>query len=71
MAGMSETEVCVKIELSRAKKQLQSMLMMNLEARPIIFEDVGRQVLSTGHRKSPQELCQMIGRFHRTVQKHL
>merc|ERR1712002_669682 len=49
-----------KIELDRAKKQLQSMLMMNLEARPVIFEDVGRQILATGTRKSPQELCDMI-----------
>jgi len=48
------------VELSRAKKQLQSMLMMNLEARPVVFEDIGRQILSTGERKSPAELCQMI-----------
>jgi len=48
------------VELERAKKQLQSMLMMNLESRPVIFEDVGRQILATGTRKSPQELCQMI-----------
>ena len=31
-------------ELERAKKQLQSMLLMNLESRPVIFEDVARQV---------------------------
>uniref|UniRef100_H2YP30 Peptidase M16 C-terminal domain-containing protein n=1 Tax=Ciona savignyi TaxID=51511 RepID=H2YP30_CIOSA len=47
------------VELERAKKQLQSMLMMN-EARPVIFEDVGRQILATGERKSPQQLCDMI-----------
>ncbi|XP_061527113.1 mitochondrial-processing peptidase subunit alpha [Phycodurus eques] len=45
------------MELERAKTQLKSMLMMNLEARPVIFEDVGRQVLSTGKRKLPHELC--------------
>ena len=32
-------------ELDRAKKQLQSMLLMNLESRPVIFEDVARQVI--------------------------
>ena len=32
-------------ELDRAKKQLQSMLLMNLESRPVIFEDVARQVM--------------------------
>ena len=33
-------------ELARAKKQLTSMLLMNLESRPVIFEDVARQVLA-------------------------
>ncbi|KAG5834538.1 hypothetical protein ANANG_G00262550 [Anguilla anguilla] len=49
-----------EMELERAKTQLKSMLMMNLESRPVIFEDVGRQVLATGKRKLPHELCQMI-----------
>lgn len=40
-------------ELKRAKTQLQSMLLMNLESRPVVFEDIGRQVLSTGERKPP------------------
>ncbi|CAG9575716.1 unnamed protein product [Danaus chrysippus] len=40
-------------ELRRAKTQLQSMLLMNLEARPVVFEDIGRQVLATGKRKPP------------------
>uniref|UniRef100_A0A667YBB3 Mitochondrial-processing peptidase subunit alpha n=1 Tax=Myripristis murdjan TaxID=586833 RepID=A0A667YBB3_9TELE len=49
-----------EMELERAKTQLKSMLMMNLESRPVIFEDVGRQVLSTGKRKLPHELCTLI-----------
>ncbi|KAK1792323.1 hypothetical protein P4O66_012275 [Electrophorus voltai] len=49
-----------EVELERAKTQLKSMLMMNLESRPVIFEDVGRQVLATGKRKLPHELCQLI-----------
>uniref|UniRef100_A0A8C6WWA0 Mitochondrial-processing peptidase subunit alpha n=1 Tax=Neogobius melanostomus TaxID=47308 RepID=A0A8C6WWA0_9GOBI len=49
-----------EMELERAKTQLKSMLMMNLESRPVIFEDVGRQVLSTGKRKLPHELCALI-----------
>ncbi|XP_010837065.1 PREDICTED: mitochondrial-processing peptidase subunit alpha [Bison bison bison] len=48
------------VELERAKTQLTSMLMMNLEARPVIFEDVGRQVLATRSRKLPHELCALI-----------
>ncbi|XP_078406339.1 mitochondrial-processing peptidase subunit alpha [Cetorhinus maximus] len=50
-----------EMELERAKTQLKSMLMMNLESRPVVFEDVGRQVLATGVRKLPQELCTLIG----------
>ena len=41
-------------ELERAKTQLQSMLMMNLENRPVMFEDIGRQVLSRGMRFQPE-----------------
>lgn len=48
-------------ELRRAKTQLQSMLLMNLEARPVVFEDVGRQVLSTGARKKPEQFIDEIG----------
>uniref|UniRef100_A0A8C5KJV2 Mitochondrial-processing peptidase subunit alpha n=1 Tax=Jaculus jaculus TaxID=51337 RepID=A0A8C5KJV2_JACJA len=48
------------VELERAKTQLMSMLMMNLESRPVIFEDVGRQVLATHSRKLPHELCTLI-----------
>ena len=43
-----------EIELKRAKAQLQSMLLMNLEARPVVFEDVARQVLASGFRRSPR-----------------
>ncbi|XP_014214456.1 mitochondrial-processing peptidase subunit alpha [Copidosoma floridanum] len=47
-------------ELARAKKQLQSMLLMNLEQRPVVFEDIGRQVLATGVRKRPEYFIQAI-----------
>ncbi|XP_024878412.1 mitochondrial-processing peptidase subunit alpha isoform X1 [Temnothorax curvispinosus] len=47
-------------ELARAKKQLQSMLLMNLEQRPVVFEDIGRQVLATGTRKRPEYFMQAI-----------
>lgn len=53
------------MELERAKTQLMSMLMMNLESRPVIFEDVGRQVLATHSRKLPHELCALIREFSR------
>ncbi|XP_031844181.1 mitochondrial-processing peptidase subunit alpha isoform X2 [Nomia melanderi] len=47
-------------ELARAKKQLQSMLLMNLEQRPVVFEDIARQVLATGSRKRPEYFIQAI-----------
>jgi len=49
-----------EIEVARAKKQTQSMLMMNLESRIVRFEDMGRQVLGLGERKSPKELYDSI-----------
>lgn len=50
-------------ELNRAKTQLQSMLMMNLEARPVVFEDVARQVLANHHRKPAQFFYDQIARI--------
>lgn len=48
-------------ELRRSKTQLQSMLLMNLESRPVVFEDIGRQVLATGQRKRPEQFIEAIG----------
>lgn len=39
------------------------MLLMNLESRPVVFEDIGRQVLATGHRKRPEYFIGEIGNF--------
>jgi processing peptidase subunit alpha len=48
------------VELSRAKNQLTSSLLMNLESRPVLFEDVGRQALTYGARTPPEELVAQI-----------
>ncbi|VDK57345.1 unnamed protein product [Anisakis simplex] len=47
-------------ELERAKTQLKSQLMMNLEVRPVMFEDLSRQVLGHGYRKKPSEYIAKI-----------
>jgi processing peptidase subunit alpha len=65
-----------EVELKRAKAQLQSMLLMNLEARPVVFEDVSRQVLSAGFRRSPRFYIDKISRvteedIHRIVTRML
>uniref|UniRef100_A0A7M4EPU0 Mitochondrial-processing peptidase subunit alpha n=1 Tax=Crocodylus porosus TaxID=8502 RepID=A0A7M4EPU0_CROPO len=59
-----------EVELERAKTQLKSMLMMNLESRPVIFEDVGRQVLATSTRKLPHELCDLISEYNLLLRIH-
>lgn len=52
-----------KEELERAKTQLKSQLMMNLEVRPVMFEDLSRQVLGHGYRRKPAEYIRRIGEF--------
>jgi processing peptidase subunit alpha len=53
--------VVLQEELDRAKTQLQSMLLMNLEARPVIFEDIGRQVLANRKRLPATHYYDEIG----------
>ncbi|XP_014673938.1 PREDICTED: mitochondrial-processing peptidase subunit alpha-like [Priapulus caudatus] len=65
-----------RVELERAKTQLQSMLMMNLESRPVIFEDIARQVLASGSHKQPQYFVSQIAKIteediHRVVGRML
>lgn len=47
-------------ELSRAKNQLASAMMMNLETRDILSDDIGRQVVVSGQRADPRELLRRI-----------
>lgn len=49
-----------EIELSRAKNQLKSSLLMGLESRIVEVEDIGRQVMVLGHRVDVKTLCSRI-----------
>lgn len=47
-------------ELSRAKNMLKSLMMMQLESRMVLCEDIGRQIITYGHRQAPELLCAKI-----------
>jgi processing peptidase subunit alpha len=48
------------VELARAKNQLASSVLMNLETRGLLVEDIGRQILNHGKRMDPVELTARI-----------
>ena len=47
-------------EVNRAKNQLRSSLLMNLESRMVELEDLGRQVQVHGRKVSVREMCRKI-----------
>lgn len=47
-------------EVRRAKNQLRSSLLMNLESRMVELEDLGRQVQVHGRKVGAKEMCQKI-----------
>lgn len=48
------------IEVNRAKNQLRSALLMNLESRMVELEDLGRQVQVHGRKVGAKEMCAQI-----------
>lgn len=50
-------------EVERAKNQLRSSLLMNLESRMVELEDLGRQVQCHGKKIGVTEMCAMIERL--------
>ncbi|KAJ3412803.1 Mitochondrial-processing peptidase subunit alpha [Chytridiales sp. JEL 0842] len=57
---LSMTTTIHPTELSRAKNQLKSNLLMSLESRAVELGDIGRQVLSLGKRVDVNEMCRRI-----------
>ncbi|KAK2745232.1 Mitochondrial-processing peptidase subunit alpha [Myotisia sp. PD_48] len=52
---------CLQLpEVNRAKNQLRSSLLMNLESRMVELEDLGRQVQVHGRKIGVQEMCKQI-----------
>eukprot|EP01041_Mallomonas_annulata_P007059 gene7059-14362_t len=51
------------IELSRAKNMLKSMLLMQLESRLVLCEDIAKQMITYKKRESSQELCDKVDKI--------
>lgn len=49
-----------RVEVDRAKNQLRSSLLMNLESRMVELEDLGRQVQVHGRKIPVREMCARI-----------
>ena len=49
-----------EVEVARAKNQLRSSLLMNLESRMVELEDLGRQVQVHGHKIPVREMTRRI-----------
>jgi processing peptidase subunit alpha len=47
-------------ELERAKAATISSILMNLESKAVVAEDIGRQILTYGERKSPQDFIAAV-----------
>lgn len=48
------------VEVNRAKNQLRSSLLMNLESRMVELEDLGRQVQVHGRKVGVREMCKKM-----------
>ncbi|KAI8345917.1 Metalloenzyme, LuxS/M16 peptidase-like protein [Mortierella sp. GBAus27b] len=55
----------VQGELDRAKNQLRSSVLMNLESKMVQLEDLGRQVQVHGYKVPVEELCAKIEKVTR------
>ncbi len=50
-------------ELARAKAATVSSVLMNLESRAVVAEDIGRQVLTYGARKAPAAFIEEVNKL--------
>ncbi len=54
------TQPVTQVELLRAKNMLKCNVLTQLESRLVLFEDIGRQILSYGYHESAGEICPRI-----------
>ena len=48
-------------ETERAKAQLKASLLLSLDGTTAVAEDIGRQIVTTGRRMSPEEVERVVG----------
>jgi len=48
-------------EVERAKAQLRASLLLSLDSTTPVAEDIGRQLVTTGRRMSPEEIDKVVG----------
>jgi len=58
-------------ELDRARNMLKNNVLTQLESRLVLFEDIGRQILTYGHREGTVEMCAKIDGVDKKVVRDL
>jgi processing peptidase subunit alpha len=53
-------ELVTDEELSRARNMLKCNVLTQLESRVVLFEDIGRQILTYGEREDAASMCAKI-----------
>ncbi|TKA48776.1 Mitochondrial-processing peptidase subunit beta [Cryomyces minteri] len=50
-------------ETERAKAQLKASILLSLDGTTAVAEDIGRQIITTGRRLSPEEVERVVGQI--------
>lgn len=50
-------------EVERAKAQLKASILLSLDGTTAVAEDIGRQIITTGRRLSPEDIERAVGQI--------
>ena len=50
-------------EVERAKAQLKASILLSLDGTTAVAEDIGRQIITTGRRMSPEDVERVVDRI--------
>ena len=50
-------------EVERAKAQLKASILLSLDGTTAVAEDIGRQIITTGRRLSPEDIERTVGQI--------